>query len=652
MIIQQQIVNVEKSHDFEDKQFRIEQNQMNHMIWLTINQYQYKIRTPLQEIISNARDAHREAGCPEKAIKITLPTKLDNTFKVRDYGVGITPERMDNVFTSFGASTKRNSNNEVGGFGIGAKSPLCYTDQFNVTTYVDGQFWQYIIHKNETGGISCSLMYKGMTIEPNGTEIQIPVKSGDDREFIQGACRCTMFWKVQPIFNLSEENRYAITGNPTVISDRLKVYEQSSLGNLFSPSYSYSNIVLNIDGIPYTVDRAFCEASKVLVDMVAYKHKNIVLELNTGEIEILQTREAIKDTDENKATLNRICKDAINDLDAYVKSQVKSKDLMSRYAEWRKIDDVFANIKPERYRGFTFQTSRIDLGTTIHTINYHHNKKWGGKLENTRRENTTFRRLNLNELNNIYVDDLGDSESHIKKSRRIKHFLDGKGQVILIAKANTPNKVWHRLVKNLPVKRLSTLPMPSKNVTKKRQKQAKDILNIHTRTASWSYVNKKTKKVDLNTNSTKYVYGDYNTRPRELEDSNCIKEFNKLGYEVCLIATSKLKQVENDPNFVSLETLKATLKDNIKAEWVNFYVYTRAIRRGRYGAEERDNMLCKYYRQCKSKLIQKLCADILKPRQEYPTVYGTLVADMAWDKLRSAKLKLKRIEKYAKNGGL
>ena len=151
MIIQQQIVNVEKSHDFEDKQFRIEQNQMNHMIWLTINQYQYKIRTPLQEIISNARDAHREAGCPEKAIKITLPTKLDNTFKVRDYGVGITPERMDNVFTSFGASTKRNSNNEVGGFGIGAKSPLCYTDQFNVTTYVDGQFWQYIIHKNETG---------------------------------------------------------------------------------------------------------------------------------------------------------------------------------------------------------------------------------------------------------------------------------------------------------------------------------------------------------------------------------------------------------------------------------------------------------------------------------------------------------------------
>ena len=651
MIIQQQKINVEKSHSFQEKKFRIEQDQMNHMMWLTINQYEHKIRTPLQEVISNARDAHREAGNPDKPIKITLPTRLDSTFRVRDFGVGITPDRMDNVFTSFGASTKRNSNNEVGGFGIGAKSPLTYTDQFNVTTYVDGQFWAYTIHKNEEGGISCTPILEGNTDEPNGTEIQIPVKNGDEKKFIKGACRCTMFWNVQPIFNLEVEERYAITEEPLKINNRLSIFEQHQLGNIFTSSYGYSNIVLDIDGIPYQVDREFCEASKKLVDLISYQSKNIIIKLNTGEIDILQTREAIQDSEENKLVLNNICTKAINDVHAYIKNMVTSKDLLKRWNQWRLMDATFSNIKSEKFRGFTFVRNAIYLGTTIKTINYHHRAKYGGKLENTRRENETFRKFYLQEIHNLYVDDLGDSESHIIKSRRIKHFLGGNGQVILIAKADTPNKLWHRLIKNLPVKRLSTLPIPPESVTKKRQKLAKNIINIHTRKASWSYVNKNTEKINLSTNSTKFVYGDYKLRPYELEKSEFVKGLNELGYEACYIATSKIKKVENDPNFISLEDFKADLKDKVKEEWINYYVYHN-IRWATYREDRQIKMVRKYYRQCKSKLIKSLCADILKPRKSYSSIFLPVVRELAQSRLKRANLIVTRIEKYHNNGGL
>jgi len=85
--------------------------------------YAYPIRTLVQEYICNGRDAMREAGTWGKLpIEITVPNSLDPVFKVRDFGVGISPDRMENIFVNYGSSTKRNTNTQTGGFGIGAKS--------------------------------------------------------------------------------------------------------------------------------------------------------------------------------------------------------------------------------------------------------------------------------------------------------------------------------------------------------------------------------------------------------------------------------------------------------------------------------------------------------------------------------------------------
>ena len=73
------------------------------------NMYAHKVRTLVQEYICNARDAMREVD-KSNVFEITVPTRLNPVFKVRDFGLGITPDRMTNVFVKYGASTKRGTN--------------------------------------------------------------------------------------------------------------------------------------------------------------------------------------------------------------------------------------------------------------------------------------------------------------------------------------------------------------------------------------------------------------------------------------------------------------------------------------------------------------------------------------------------------------
>ena len=92
--------------------------------------YKDKPRAVLREYGTNAWDEHQDAGCPERPISVQLPTELSPVLRIRDYGRGLPwelpqvegePLRPDivHVYSKFGASTKRGSNNQAGSLGIG-----------------------------------------------------------------------------------------------------------------------------------------------------------------------------------------------------------------------------------------------------------------------------------------------------------------------------------------------------------------------------------------------------------------------------------------------------------------------------------------------------------------------------------------------------
>jgi hypothetical protein len=171
---------------------------------LTSKIYSDPKKALVQEVTSNARDAHREFGNPDRPIQITLPSKDAPNLIIRDYGPGINPSRMSNVFTKYGKSTKRSDNKQTGGFGLGAKSPWAYSDSFQIITWVYENKDDVIIQRtynaflDETGRGKLALLDETESIEEHGTAIIVPIKLEDFDDFEYWVDRSCRYWEVLP----------------------------------------------------------------------------------------------------------------------------------------------------------------------------------------------------------------------------------------------------------------------------------------------------------------------------------------------------------------------------------------------------------------------------------------------------------------------
>jgi hypothetical protein len=153
--------------------------------------YSDKPRAILRELSCNAYDAHVDAGNAEKPFNIQMPNPIDPTFRIRDYGTGLSPDDMLSVYKTYFQSTKTDTNDQIGCLGLGSKSPFAYTDSFTTTTYYNGVKYIYNAHINESGTPAIALMGKTKTTEHNGLEISFTVERSDFREFE---------YKIQPVF--------------------------------------------------------------------------------------------------------------------------------------------------------------------------------------------------------------------------------------------------------------------------------------------------------------------------------------------------------------------------------------------------------------------------------------------------------------------
>lgn len=236
--------------------------------------YSNKIGAVCREIASNSRDANREAGLADLKTEIEF-TDSDTMYGIgdtcivfRDFGIGITPDRMENIFMKYAASTKRGSDSQTGGFGLGAKTPFAYTDSFIVKTVceVEGNKREYtynaIIDKSGKGK-----MIEISNVESDshtGTEIIIPVLTNDDRYKFEKECYyATMFWNTITYINFNSkisELNVIIEGNGFKI-----------VKDLSSTSFN-SNYIGLLDGIPYPIyptvhSRGLGSNFRVLMDL-------------------------------------------------------------------------------------------------------------------------------------------------------------------------------------------------------------------------------------------------------------------------------------------------------------------------------------------------------------------------------------------------
>ena len=130
MKLKEEVREIQRSKNFEEQQYGMDESQLPLLFkLLRTSMYSNKIGSIVREITSNCVDAHTEAGVLDTPVEIEYTPQDSLTGKhdaitFRDFGPGIDPERMNNVFRKYLSSTKRDSNDQIGGFGLNILASL------------------------------------------------------------------------------------------------------------------------------------------------------------------------------------------------------------------------------------------------------------------------------------------------------------------------------------------------------------------------------------------------------------------------------------------------------------------------------------------------------------------------------------------------
>lgn len=221
---------VESTLEGQTTEMTIDATAMQHIMAVLTDLYSDPARAVLREYATNAIDSHVEAGVTDP-IEVSLPTPLSPFLRIKDNGVGLTGEDIEAMYSKYGASTKRGTNEQTGMLGLGSKSALTYAQQFTIVGRKDGWKISVAVSRSDQGGGIMTVVNRMKTSEPNGVEIVIPAnRETDDWEE-----------RAESLFKYWPEGTVLVNGKPveSVCEKALKITDNIWLVEEYDP-YSYN----------------------------------------------------------------------------------------------------------------------------------------------------------------------------------------------------------------------------------------------------------------------------------------------------------------------------------------------------------------------------------------------------------------------------
>lgn len=278
--------------------------------------YKNPIEAICRELSANCLDAHKEIGKLDLPIEIVLPNSFKSEIAFRDCGIGIDPERMENIFLNYGESSKRQTNDQIGGFGLGAKTPFSYVDCFTIQTLSSDRIkrtYNAIIDESQEG--RCLLMNSiaASENEPTGTTITIPVKREDYKAFTEAVIKFTKYWEVRPKLSGQTPIPEYPKMNCLLSGSSWKIFDQQSL---FTNSHfdNLSGLIVVISGVPYEIDLTQLEYSNSTLDLRRLRELGLHLYVPNGELTIAASRDSLYFDPETKQKLKAIINVALSEI--------------------------------------------------------------------------------------------------------------------------------------------------------------------------------------------------------------------------------------------------------------------------------------------------------------------------------------------------
>lgn len=273
MIIQDKETTIEQIGNVqEEAQFKMRTSQKAFQILSSL--YSDKPLAIVRELGCNAMDSHIASGQSTRPFAIHIPNALEPWLTIQDFGTGISHENIYEIYSTYFASTKTNTNTQVGMLGLGSKSPFCYTDNFTITSIHDQVKRIYNAYFNAQGMPTISLASQEKTNDANGVAIQIPIKQNDIGNFTSSIFKAFRFFDVKPI----------LTGGTIDWTDNTN-FEGS-----FWKSYSNLNGSYAVmGGVTYPID--IYKLDNAHYDIV--RKAGLVVKFDIGELDVTPSREAL-----------------------------------------------------------------------------------------------------------------------------------------------------------------------------------------------------------------------------------------------------------------------------------------------------------------------------------------------------------------------
>jgi len=384
------------------------------------NIYTDKILAVVREWTCNAVDEHIKHNI-DKPVRIGI---VDSKFFVRDFAMGLDDNGIRNIFGKYFRSTKSNSDQPIGGFGVGAKAGHCYNDVFYVTSFHNGLKTQYsCILGGDESGASIGQVIE-LSQEPtteSGLLVEIDLDNHHDTRIFydkmkkmqkfMNSCPVEIFWqgKIDDVF----EKTFIFE------KDGIKVYNIKDTEN--------EKYFITMGGVYYKTPDSFKNFS-FRNSITPHTNNYIQIDVPIGFFDVPISRESFRDGQKFKSNIEKCEKimleyfeneksslkkldifDIINDVPTntqffnYAKSNFMAPDLVMALF---KIGSVGDNTSP-----FIMDKKSVVVATVSNHYAHKHNQI--GNLTNFAKENN-FRILTISE-----------NDAYTTTGTLTKHGLDG-----------------------------------------------------------------------------------------------------------------------------------------------------------------------------------------------------------------------------------
>lgn len=381
-----------------------------HIINLLTDLYSDPALAVIREYSTNALDSHIAAG-NSAPIEITKPTYEQPNFVVQDYGVGLSRDDIANIYSMYGTSTKRDTDDETGMLGLGCKSALTYAMQFTVDAVKDGEQTIAVISKDERGVGEIQILLNEQTDQPNGVKITVPVDSvGVFNDKLNGFFR---FWRGGEVL---------VDGEP--VDSPFASNDSDSEWKLIDPDVAistktgwtadrFSYIVMG--NVPYRIDTRFDYKFVAFVPMGA-------IDFTPSREDVMHTPRTNEVIETTKEFINKALQQSFDDDMAQVSDDW---DLIRRLNRWTSL------LTPQQARQFFASHSKRLSETSDRGWQVDITRNYGGQRAQSSKQQTTIPWQTLGSTKNVeamsegsrvILRDFGPKTFTEAHRKRLEHF--------------------------------------------------------------------------------------------------------------------------------------------------------------------------------------------------------------------------------------